>query len=654
MDLTILLADDEAGIRKVLGICLADSGYRVLTAEDGLEALDVFRRHKPEIVLTDIKMPGMDGIELLRKIKQESPDTEVIMITGHGDMELAICSLKHEATDFVTKPVNDDVLEIALKRACEKIVMRRQLRQYTENLEELVRRQSARLVEVERLAAVGQAVEGLSSAFRDIAGDLDGGLRYFNEMPCFVAIHNRQLKIVAANQLYRQRLGDRIGADSWQIYDAPDNSRSSCPVARTFESGKGQRCQAAFRPRDGRRFPVMVHTAPIENSRGDLDLVLEISVDISEVKRLQEQLRTTQHKYQQLFDLAPCYITVQDRSFNITASNQRFNDDFGEDIGSPCYSVYKHQQEPCEDCPVARTFEDGKSHQSEMVVTAKTGDEYHVLINTAPIVDTNGRVEEVLEMSTNITEIRQLQDRLSSLGLMVSSISHGVKGILTGLDGGLYMLNSGLAKNDARKVEEGLEAVTQMVDRIRNLVLDILYYAKERALEWRSVDGNDFAENVAAMMQPKLESHFIALEKRFAASVGRFQADPTALATALNNILENAVEACVEDHCQESHRIVFAVEQDRGHILFEVQDNGIGMRREIRDNIFNLFFSSKGKKGTGLGLFLARNIIQQHGGTIQVESTAGQGSIFRVRIPRKFLRQANETGSGVIKGGNQP
>ena len=70
-------------------------------------------------------MPGMDGIELLRKIKRQNPDTEVIMITGHGDIDLAIQSLKHEATDFITKPISDDVLEIALNRVIERISMKR-------------------------------------------------------------------------------------------------------------------------------------------------------------------------------------------------------------------------------------------------------------------------------------------------------------------------------------------------------------------------------------------------------------------------------------------------------------------------------------------------------------------------------------------------
>lgn len=173
---TILLVDDEAGIRTVLGIALADSGYAVTTAESGEDALRLFRRDRPAIVLTDIKMPDMDGIELLRHIKTESPDTEVIMFTGHGDMELAIRSLKNDATDFVTKPINDEVLEIALRRARERIVMRRQLREYTHELERLVEEKARRLVEAERMAAVGQTVAELAHTIKNMAGALKGSI----------------------------------------------------------------------------------------------------------------------------------------------------------------------------------------------------------------------------------------------------------------------------------------------------------------------------------------------------------------------------------------------------------------------------------------------------------------------------------------------
>ncbi len=181
MENTILLVDDEAGIRKVLAIALEDSGYEVHTAENGREALEIFKKLAPPIVLTDIKMPDMDGIELLRHLKELNPETEVIMFTGHGDMDLAIKSLKYDATDFVTKPIHDEVLAIALKRARERIALRRQLQQYTENLEQLVEEKTRQLIEAERMAAVGQIVTELSHAIKNIANGLKGSIFVLNK-----------------------------------------------------------------------------------------------------------------------------------------------------------------------------------------------------------------------------------------------------------------------------------------------------------------------------------------------------------------------------------------------------------------------------------------------------------------------------------------
>ena len=177
----ILLVDDEEGIRKVLGISLADVGYEVLSASTGEEALHVWRNERPPIVLTDIKMPGMDGIELLQRIKEESPDTEVIMLTGHGDLSLAIKSLQLEAADFVTKPINDDALEIALKRAQERIWLKRKLRVYTEELERLVEEKTQQLLQAERLAAIGQTVAAIAHAVKNIIGGLNGGIFVFEK-----------------------------------------------------------------------------------------------------------------------------------------------------------------------------------------------------------------------------------------------------------------------------------------------------------------------------------------------------------------------------------------------------------------------------------------------------------------------------------------
>ncbi len=171
----LLIVDDEAGIRKVLSITLADMGYQVFSAADGEEALTLFDRHLPRIVLADIKMPGMSGIDLLKAIKARRADTEVIMMTGHGDMASAIESLQLDATDFITKPLHDGAIEVALKRAGERIALRDQLARYTRHLEQLVAEKSRQLIEAERMAAIGQTVAGLSHTIKNIVGGLTGG-----------------------------------------------------------------------------------------------------------------------------------------------------------------------------------------------------------------------------------------------------------------------------------------------------------------------------------------------------------------------------------------------------------------------------------------------------------------------------------------------
>jgi PAS domain S-box-containing protein len=630
----ILIVDDEEDIRVVLKISLSDLGYEVYTAENGEEALRIIEEITPPIVLTDIRMPVMDGIELLRKIKQEDPETEVIMITGHGDMDLAIKSLKHEATDFITKPIKDEVLEIALKRANERISMRRQLKEYTEHLEDLVREKSAKLIKAERLIAVGQVVEGLSSAMKNIVEDLESGLTFFNEMPCFVSIHNSNNEVVGTNQLYKERLGNKIGRGSWEIYSSSAGSQKNCPVAKTFSTGKGQRRRERVKNLNGSELPVMVHTAPVRNRDGEVELVLEMAADLTEVSRLQEELISCQKRYQQLFDAAPCYFTVQDRDLKLMAANKKFLEDFGIKFGSFCSQAYSHDGEPHPECPVWKTFEEGESQQAETVVTAKSGEQYNVLIWTAPIKNVAGEVTHVMEMSTNITQIRQLQDHLSSLGLLIGSISHGIKGLLTGLDGGMYRIESGFEKEDLESIKEGWEIVRHMIGRIRNMSLDLLYYAKERDLQWERTDVLTFANDVALTVEPKALGHNIEFVRDFDASAGEFEVDAGVLASAMTNILENALDACIHDDSKRAHKITFGVRQDKANIIFDVSDNGIGMDKEAREKMFTLFYSSKGREGTGLGLFISNQIIEQHEGSVQVDSTPGEGSRFIVRMPK--------------------
>jgi signal transduction histidine kinase len=116
----------------------------------------------------------MDGIALLKAIKAVSPDAEVLLLTGHGDLELAVAGLQNGAGDFLHKPASDAALEVALQRARQRIAMREALRRHTEELEELVARRTAELIQSERFAAVGESAASLAHAIKNIAGALEG------------------------------------------------------------------------------------------------------------------------------------------------------------------------------------------------------------------------------------------------------------------------------------------------------------------------------------------------------------------------------------------------------------------------------------------------------------------------------------------------
>ncbi len=171
----ILVIDDEESIRLLLRVSLTHKGYEVILAEDGKKGIEAFKDTRPPIVITDIKMPGLDGIEVLKRIKQLDPDTRIIVITGHGEMESAIKALQLEASDFINKPISDEALSVALKRAEEVLWLKQKLRKYTSSLELMVKEATDDLIESERVSAIGLAVASMAHYIKNILNGLQGG-----------------------------------------------------------------------------------------------------------------------------------------------------------------------------------------------------------------------------------------------------------------------------------------------------------------------------------------------------------------------------------------------------------------------------------------------------------------------------------------------
>jgi len=478
--------------------------------------------------------------------------------------------------------------------------------------------------------------------------------QYFEDMPCYLTVQDRDFRIIDANKLFRKHFGDFEGRHCYQVYKRRSERCEICPVARTFRDGERHESEEQVRTEGGDDLSVMVNTTPIRDDEGKITAVMEMSTDITHIKNLERLLRSSERRHHLMFDQVPCYITVQDLDLNIVEANRAFQDGFGNGLGRKCYEVYKHRTEPCAPCPVQETFDDGTSHTREELVTSLDGKHRNVLVTTTPIRNAHGELAGVMEMSADITEVRELEDRLTQLGLLIGTVSHGLKGMLNGLAGGMYLVDSGFAKDNQERVTKGWATVQRNVARIRSMVSDILYYAKDRVPNWEPLSAVDLANEVCGLAQAKADENSVQIDMAIDLDAGEFEADAQAVRSLLVNLIENSVDACRLDSKQD-HHVSIRLKGLPDHIQYEVEDNGIGMDQETREKAFSLFFSSKGAEGTGLGLFISDRIAKSHGGFIELESTPGVGTRFVVNLPRVRphdleLKDPQPTSKEVIHG----
>jgi PAS domain S-box-containing protein len=498
----LLLIDDEPSIVRVLSISLRADGYEVLTASNGPEGLATFQREKPEIIITDIKMPGMDGIAVLEKIKVLEPDAEVIIITGHGDIDNAIEALKYGASDFISKPIRDEALTIALQRAKEKLDIKKKLKEYTNNLE--------------------REVENATRALRRQSNFLSKLIKSSNDA---IVATDKDFNIVIFNP----------GAE------------------RIF----GLAAEAVM------------------------------------------QQRT-------LMDLYP----------------QELKDTFNN-VHHP--SKIKNEMS-----------------WKEATITAKNGTSIPVRFSGAHLYE-GTRMMGSVAFFQDLREIKRLEmelvksERLAAVGQTVAGLAHGIKNILHGLKGGSYLLDLGLKKNDTAKLKNGWDMIKRNIDRTSDLVLNLLSYSKERAPEYEPCSPNEIAADVCALLADKAEENKIEITKDFDPSIAEVLMDPRMIHEVLLNLMSNAIDACLfdEDTTKRWQVRLKTARENSDFIKFEVTDNGVGMSPEVQQKLFTSFFSTKGHRGTGLGLMVTRKILDEHRGSITVSSQLAKGTTFTVLIPHQ-------------------
>jgi len=456
----------------------------------------------------------------------------------------------------------------------------------------------------------------------------------FNVVPCYISVHDRDFNILQTNEMFKRDFGNRKGEKCHRVHKGSEEICHDCPVQKTFQDGQVHSSEEVVITKHGQQANVIVYTAPIRDNAGNIRAVMEMSTNITAVKTLQNELEAQRQRVEQLFNMVPCYISVHDRNFNILRTNEMFKRDFGNRQGEKCHRVYKGSEEICHDCPVQKTFRDGQVHSSEEVAITKKGEEANVMVYTAPLRDETGDMYAVMEMSTNITEVKKLQRELILMGQTVASMAHSIKNLLMGLEGGIFVVSTALEQKDDDLLMEGWDMVHRNVDKVSHMVKDLLYCAKEREHRFKKVDSAGIAREVYELFLDKAKSDEIELALEVEDEMPEAELDPDAVHNLLSNLISNAIDACKFDFSKQEHWIrLRASPQKPDRVLYEVSDNGKGIPAEWSNKVFDNFFSTKGDKGTGLGLLVARKVVEEHQGEISFTSEPGQGTTFRVSLP---------------------
>jgi signal transduction histidine kinase/pSer/pThr/pTyr-binding forkhead associated (FHA) protein len=246
------------------------------------------------------------------------------------------------------------------------------------------------------------------------------------------------------------------------------------------------------------------------------------------------------------------------------------------------------------------------------------------------LLDAIGNAAGIAVENAQLYKDKILNERLAAMGQAISGLSHYIKNIVAAMDTSHAMVEKALAAEDLSIINRVWKILRRSNQRISNLVLDMLAYSKDRKPDIQPCPINEVCKEAAELCHDRIKTKHGKLQLDLDPKLPRILADPQGIHRCLLNLLTNAIDALDE----EGGEVKISTEKHgEGEVLITVEDNGSGIPEEICQRIFDVFFSTKGSQGTGLGLAVTKKIIEEHGGSIEVQSKEDQGTKFFIKLP---------------------
>jgi len=469
----------------------------------------------------------------------------------------------------------------------------------------------------------------------------------FEGVPCLITVQDKNYKLLRYNQTFAERFQAKPGDYCYRAYKGRDCKCEICPVEKTFADGKSHTTEEIGYYKDGSEAHWIVNTAPIFDENGEIVAAMEMCLDITQRKRLEEHLKASEQKYYAIFNNIPNAVMVLDsESLEIIDCNQMSIDLYGYTKGSLIKRSFmdlvaedegeRNVSAALGEYNIKRTKHvtaDGTTFWASVSTTRSEFDDKPVLLIVVSDISERIRSDEQLVQAS----------KMATLGEMATGVAHELNQPLAVLQmvANLFRrklksdspIDNETAENMSSKISNNVERATKIINHMRE-------FGRKSDIEAEEINLNDVIRRSFDFFSQQLKLHDIDVEWELDEPLPPIKADPNRMEQVFINMLLNARDAidekCSANDCSPGDRLItLRSRSTRRKVTVEIHDSGSGIAKDILPRLFEPFFTTKEVgKGTGLGLSISYGIVNDYGGTIHATSPKEGGSRFVISLPR--------------------
>ena len=602
---------------------LLKPAYDVRTAQNGRAALEEIPRFHPDLVILDIKMAEMDGLEVLRRVKQLDTTIEVVMITAYASLETVKMALTHGAFEYLIKPFSRQDLEDVVRRA----LLRRQVDLRRES-------QAAKLVdEMRRLA---KKTTELEEAARREAAEQSLRLTQLSILREISRSIVTQLEPAELTEAITEQLVAALGYDGVAVVMSTE---------RPPEAGEQDVTACVIRDAHGVLGHLVVdnrtsHRAIDPRELELLEMLAEYLAIALRNSRLYGEIADTKRSLEQIIACAGDAIVALDGTGHVRTWNPAAERIFG--LGAQAAIGLR-----IDEMLLPSDYEAARLRLAAGMATATfetrpalaSSRARSLAVTLSALHGRHGGLEGLIAIVRDTTQERQIEqqlqqsEKLRALGQLAGGIAHDFNNLLQAILGYAQLMKSSL--DDMPLIRRSLQVIETVALGGAETVRRIQQFARLRPDEvFVRVDLTQIVQEAVAITRPRWEERAMRdnrpLDLRLdLVAAPMVNGRPAALTEALTNFILNALDAM-----PDGGRLTIATRPgDSNTVVLSVSDTGVGMTEDVQRRVFEPFFSTKGEAGSGLGLAMAYSIVRRHGGEIVIDSLPGRGATFTITFP---------------------